>query len=126
MEYHRCFVDAEVLWVSCTVELKAHLHELPSRDLTTGKLLQHHGSVLPVQLLSLLDALYVIALKLQPPVVLELRQRCKVVSMSCNNAQRSGFPYTWSDDTPIEAADKASPWQWRFRSLHILVAMGRH
>jgi hypothetical protein len=111
VEYHRCLVDAEILRVSGTVEFKAHLHELFSRDLTTRKLLQHHGPILSVQLLSLFDALYVIALKLQPPVVLELRQRCKVVSRSCNNTKRSGIPYTWSDDTPIEAADKASPWQ---------------
>ena len=64
MEDHCCLVDAEILRVSRTVELKAHLHEFFSRDLTTGKLLQHHGPILSVQLLSLLDALYIIALKL--------------------------------------------------------------
>lgn len=126
MEHHRCLVDSEVLWVSRTVELEAHLHELFRRDLTTRKLLQHHGPILLVQLLSLLDALYIVALKLQPPVVLELRQRCEVVSMPCNNKQKIRISYTWSDDTPIEVDDKALPWQWKFGSLHTLVAMARH
>ena len=126
MEYHRCFVDAEVLWVSCTVELKAHLHELLSRDLTTGKLLQHHGSILLEELLSLLDALYVIPLELQPPVILELRERCEVVSMQRGNTEKIRASYTWSDGTPIEVDDKALPWQWKSRSLRTLVVMTRH
>lgn len=126
MEHHRCLVDAEILRISGTVELEAHLRELLGRDFASGELLQHHGSILLEELLSLLDALYVIPLELQPPVILELRERCEVVSMQRGNTEKITALYTWSDGTPIEVDDKALPWQWKFRSLRTLVVMARH